>query len=77
MSLIHNERIKLTAAAIDRVSTATLIGGFFGPIATIFTSSSAVDRFDLSKMLAFSAFSIILSITLHIAARRVLQGLKS
>ena len=77
MSLIHNERIKLTAAAIDRVSTATLVGGFFGPIATIFTSSSAIDRFDLPKMLVFSGFSIILSDVLHVGARRVLQGLKS
>ena len=77
MSLVHNERIKLTAAAIDRISTATLVGGFFGPIATTFTSTAAVDDFGLRKMLVFSAFSIIVSILLHFGARRILRGLKS
>lgn len=33
MSLIHNERTKLTAAALDRASTACFTVGAFGPLA--------------------------------------------
>ena len=75
ISLIHDE--KLSAAALDRGATATLVGSFFGPIATIFTSSSAINRLDLPKMLVFSGFPIMISVALHVDARRVLQGLKS
>ena len=77
MSLVHNERIKLTAAAIDRLSTAMFVVGFFGPLVTLFTSQDAFDHVDLWKMLVFSLISIIFSFALHFGARRMLQGLQS
>ena len=33
--LIHNERTKLPANALDRASTASLVVGVFGPLATV------------------------------------------
>ena len=53
MSLVHNERIKLTTAAIDRLSTAMFVVGFFGPLVTLFTSQDAFNHLDLWKMLVF------------------------
>jgi hypothetical protein len=78
MSLVHNERIKLTAAAIDRVSTAMFVVGFLGPLsASIFGSSSTSIAFHGMIDIVEGVFWLATGVVLHLSARRVLNGLKS
>lgn len=67
MSLIHNEKTKLTANALDRTSTGCLIAALITPGATIGFSPLA----SLSTgVWPFAAF------TLHLSARYVLGRLR-
>jgi hypothetical protein len=78
MSLVHNERIKLTAAAIDRVSTAMFVVGFLGPLASsIFGPPSTAIAFHGIVDIIEGAFWLLIGALLHLTARRLLSGLKS
>jgi hypothetical protein len=78
MSLVHNERIKLTAAAIDRLATAMFVVGFLGPLsATVFGSSSTNIAFHSILDYVEGAFWLAVGVALHMIARHVLNGLKS
>lgn len=70
MSLIHNERTKLLANALDRASTAPLAVGFIAPVvgAGISTNWGAV----VGTVIWLSA-----ALALHLMARHVLGGLKA
>jgi len=77
MSLIHNERIKLTAAAIDRLSTAMFVVGFLGPLsASIFGPPSTSIAFRGMIDIIEGAFWLAIGVALHLIARRVLKGIK-
>lgn len=67
MSLIHNERIKLAANALDRASTGCLIAGLVGPTVTLGLSFLASIS---TGVWLFAAFA------LHLSARYVLGGLR-
>lgn len=78
MSLVHNERIKLTAAAIDRLSTAMFVVGFLGPLASsIFGAPSTCVAFHDIFEIVEGAFWILTGVILHLIARHLLGGLKS
>lgn len=67
MSLIHNERVKLTANTLDRASTGCVVAAFITPGATIgFTPLASLST--LVWLLA--------SLALHLMARFVLGRLK-
>ena len=67
MSLIHNERVKLTANALDRASTGCLIAGLVAPTVTIGVSFLA----SISTGVWLFAAAV-----LHLSARHVLGGLR-
>lgn len=68
MSLIHNERTKLLANALDRASTAFFAIGVLG------------QAFSLSPLPALGILSMavwfLAGVALHLGARRILGGLK-
>ena len=74
---VFNERLKLTAAAIDRVSTAFLTIGFLTPLAVL------MFRLEQSPILATAANAIVASIwlfvalALHILSRQLLKELRT
>ena len=74
MSLIDNERTKLTANALDRASTACLAVGIFAPLGGL--TQGLANPPPLSVALAFAGW-FCCAIVLHIGARRLLRGLKS
>lgn len=74
MSLIHNERTKLLANALDRASTACLTVGVFAPIAAaLYSINSAVS---VTLFLIGAVVWIFSAVVLHISARHVLRNLR-
>lgn len=67
MSLIHNERTKLTANALDRAPTGCLIAGLVGPTVTLGLSFLASVS---TGVWLFAAFA------LHLAASWTLGRLR-
>jgi hypothetical protein len=77
MSLIENERTKLTANALDRASTACLTVGVFGPVvATLYNFGGANALITSPLLIGGSLLWIVAAILLHWMARRVLGRLK-
>jgi hypothetical protein len=77
VSLIDNERTKLLANALDRASTACFTVGIVTPVAGYFYGiidlNAAIERrWPLSAFLGW----LILSVALHLWARRILGGLR-
>jgi hypothetical protein len=70
MSLIHNERVKLLANALDRASTACLAIGVLGQALTLPPTGQ------LWISLVSPVAWIFAAIVLHLIARRVLGRLK-
>lgn len=70
MTLIHNERVKLQANALDRLSTALLAVGVLGN-----TFNFAPERGVFLSLLSVAAW-ILSAIALHLMAKRVLGRLK-
>ncbi|MFH1554100.1 MAG: hypothetical protein ABII76_04450 [Pseudomonadota bacterium] len=76
MSLIHNERTKLTANALDRASTACLTVGALGPaVASLYGLGSAVAPSHGVLITVGSIFWLIAAAVLHFMARSVLGRL--
>lgn len=67
MSLIHNERTKLLANALDRASTGCLIAGLVGPTAVAGISFLAS---------VSTGVWLFAALVLHLSARYVLGGLQ-
>ncbi|EWY41188.1 hypothetical protein N825_31535 [Skermanella stibiiresistens SB22] len=75
MSLIHNERVKLIANALDRASTACVTVGVFGPAVGFPFGTSPVSGSRLA--LAFGSVAWISAAEgLHLIARKTLGGMK-
>jgi hypothetical protein len=77
MSLVHNERIKLTAAAIDRASTSMFVVGFLGPVVATFYTDGETSPVHAVSLVAGGGICVIISVLLHFVARSVLKGLKT
>ena len=77
MTLVHNERTKLLANALDRASTACLTVGVLGPAAaTLYNLGGTTGHsHDILLVIGSSAWFVATS-ALHLLARRVLGGLK-
>lgn len=75
VSLIHNERTKLLANALDRASTACLTVGFLAPVAAAYYSPSG----SLPPAIALVTRCITwiaAAFGLHYGASGVLKGLR-
>jgi hypothetical protein len=72
---VHDERIKLRANALDRLSTAFLTVGVVTPVAGLVTGVSRTDTPFWVLALIFYGF-LLTGIILHLLARRELGGLQ-
>jgi hypothetical protein len=71
--LIHNERTKMLANALDRASTSFLTVGIATPVAgRLYGLASLSGWYYLTAMCLFAAISMFL----HLLARRIMGGLK-
>ncbi|WP_165218719.1 hypothetical protein [Affinirhizobium pseudoryzae] len=72
--LVQNERAKLSAAAIDRLSTACVAVGFITPLVSL-SGSTIVPSWSLE--LVFSTVTwLVAAFILHLMARHVLRRLE-
>jgi hypothetical protein len=72
MSIIHNERVKLTANWLDRAGTAVLTLGVIAPLAAaLYGYPNPPVSFGI--LLAGVAVCLLISAGLHFLARRVLK----
>ena len=69
----RNERIKITATWFNGASVAALAVGCFTPIVAYVTSSAHIPLADLNLLVTAWLF---MSISLHLAARRVLRRIE-
>ncbi len=77
MSLIHNERTKLTANALDRASTACLTVGVLGPAAAALYGLGNVTTPPANVLIIIgSGLWLVASAMLHLLARGMLGRLK-
>lgn len=77
MTLIHNERLKLLASALDRASTACFTVGIATPVAGyIYNISNLRESLPAWHMAVGGIGWILACVLLHLLARRSLGGLK-
>jgi hypothetical protein len=76
MSLIQNERTKLTASALNTAATSSFIVGVLAPVAAAFYSFGTVRIPVLTIALGVCVW-LMTAVALHLGARRVLKGLKA
>jgi hypothetical protein len=69
MTLVENERIKLTANALDRLSTVCLAAGAATPFATVLYGQTSIS---FSHLAAGCYIWIFAAVSLHRAALRTL-----
>jgi hypothetical protein len=72
---LHNELVKLTATWLNTLATATATVGVLAPIASAAYGFGPV-QLSLATLLAMVAVWLFTAVGLHLAARRVLRGLK-
>jgi len=75
VSLIHNERLKLRANALDRASTACLAIGFLSPMVAFMYGMGAAGTSRLILAVG-SAIWLSAAVALHLLSWRSLGGLK-
>ena len=72
---IHNERLKLLANALDRLSTACFTLGFLAPLAAVIYGPAAFNTDPRFFPLAAGSW-IVGGVALHLFARIVLGGMR-
>lgn len=73
MSLVHNERAKLTATFLNGIALATFAVGSLGPSVATVTGGIPPSR----PVLLLAAGCFVLALALHLLARRLLGNLRS
>jgi hypothetical protein len=76
MSLVDNERTKLSAAALNGVAIASIVAGFITPLAAVTFGIPGAAARGLVPTTIFSVLWLLIGIGLHFLARRLLGGLK-
>lgn len=75
--LVHNERTKLLANALDRASTAALAVGVLGPIVGFtFGDTATAATLPLSTLALSTILWLAIAFVLHLAARTALGRLR-
>lgn len=74
MSIIDNERAKLTANWLNGLSVATFAVGGLAPLLSTFYGSATSGP--VVTLTVVSVVCVIASVALHFAGRRVLRGLQ-
>lgn len=75
MSLVHNERIKLTASWLNALASAAAAAGVIAPLAAGFYGVANAPASG-ALLLAGAAIWLFVGIGLHFAARHVLRNLR-
>ncbi len=75
MSLVHNERVKLRAVALNTMATSCFAIGVLAPIATAFYNLS-VDHIPVHTVVLGVVLWMSAAILLHRQAVQVLEGLQ-
>lgn len=73
MSLVHNERTKLLANSIDRLSTACIAAGFIAPAVSLANGSGLSMSWGIVVSTGTWLFAALI---LHLAARHLLGRLR-
>jgi hypothetical protein len=76
MSLIHNERIKLTAAWFNALAAASVVTGFIAPLAAVVFGVQASGVVSIQTFATASVGWFLFGVGLHYIARRVLRRLR-
>jgi hypothetical protein len=76
MSLIHNERTKLLASALNAAAGSSFAVGVLAPIAASFYNVSGTSGVALWTIIIGVVIWFFTAAALHLAARRILGGLK-
>lgn len=75
-TLVHNERTKLRATALNSIAITSIAAGFVTPLAAVaFGVPGAAARRLVPTMIAAVAFFLV-GVGLHLLAIRLLGGLK-
>jgi hypothetical protein len=77
MNLVHNERIKLTAAWLNTIGAATVVTGVIAPIVALVFGVSTPSRISSVAYLLAIAGWLTFGICLHMMARSVLGRLRA
>jgi hypothetical protein len=72
--LVNNERAKLTAASVDRLSTACVAAGFIAPLVS-FAGGTVTVAWSVGLVLSTLTW-LTTAFVLHLAARHVLRRLE-
>lgn len=75
-NLIHNERVKLTANALDRASTACLTVGILGPTAAALYGIGSAVPVSSGLIATGAALWLAAAMVLHLLANATLGRLK-
>lgn len=75
MSVLHNERVKLTATWLNTLATATATVGVLAPLASVAYGVGPAQA-SLAALVPAVAIWFFAAVGLHVAARRALRGLK-
>jgi hypothetical protein len=75
MSVIHNERVKLTATWLNTLASATATAGVLAPLASIIYGLVHYIQAWLPSCPRWR-FGFFAALALHLGARRMLRGLK-
>lgn len=77
MTIVHNEQTKLAASALDRLSTACMVAGVFGPLAGVLSTNSETNIAPHGILVFVGSVCWIVGAgSLHLLARRVLRALQ-
>ena len=76
MSLVHNERTKLLANALNTAATSSFAIGVLAPVAATFYNVGGAAPVRLGVLVLGTAIWLIAAAVLHMGARRVLRGLR-
>ena len=75
MSLVHNERTKLTATWLNTLAAALVATGVFAPAAALLYGLSQ-PAIGAALMMALAAGCLIFGLALHVAGRMMLRSLR-
>jgi hypothetical protein len=76
VSLIHNERIKLTATCLNTLAATTVATGVIAPLAAIVLGFPAVGTISWTAYILAAMAWFALGTTLHLLARQILGRLR-
>lgn len=73
-TLVANEQFKLTATYLDGVAIATVAVGALAPVVALVSGS--ILSTPPAVIMALTAVCLVVSVVLHVVARRYLRGLR-